>query len=71
MANWDEAWGEAAAYAPDDNTWIDTLEINNADLTTPIRVCNSFQPLVVGAITFQPFYFEITLPEVRQAACPR
>ena len=71
MSNWDEAWEEVAAYAPDDNTWIDTLEINNADLTTPIRVCNSFQPLIVGSMTFQPFYFEITLPEVTAGSLPQ
>ena len=71
MANWDEAWEEAAAYAPVDEVYIDTLEISNAALTTPIRVCNSFEPLIVGAMTFQPFYFELSLPEMTAGSLPQ
>lgn len=71
MANWDEAWEEAAAYAPTDETYIDTLEITNTDLTTPIRVCNSYERLDVGGMHFQPFYFDITLPEVAANSVPQ
>lgn len=71
MANWDAAWEEAAAYAPADDVFIDTLEISNPKLVSAVRVCNSFEPLVVGGMTFQPFYFEISLPEVAASSLPQ
>ena len=71
MATFDAAWAEANAYAPSDTIFIDTLEITNALLSPPIRVCNSFEQLATGEGTFLPFYFELDLPQIEPGSVPQ
>ncbi|EIJ33313.1 DUF1833 family protein [Thiothrix nivea] len=71
MAAYDAVWKEAVLMAPTDKTFIDTLEISSPLLAQPIRVCNSFTNLVTGHGDFQPFYFELELPQVEPNTVPQ
>jgi hypothetical protein len=79
--NLSEALKEAYASADDDVVIINTIEIRHPAFTTPIRVVADFA--VVNArleaqapsnggelVDFQPFAFELSLPEVVDSGVP-
>lgn len=76
-----EALKEAYASAPVDIVIVHTLEIRHPAFTSPIRVVSDYAsvdvrleanaPADAGSIvTFQPFAFEFTLPEVMDKGVP-
>ena len=76
-----EALKEAYASAPNNVVVINTLEIRHPAFTAPIRVVSDFAPvtakLEAGApvdggqmVEFQPFAFELTMPEVTEKGVP-
>lgn len=59
-----DAIKEAYEYAPGDITYWDTLEFNHNSFASPIRIVNSYKPLVtLSDGTFQPVRFTTALPE--------
>lgn len=79
--NLSEALKEAYASAPNDVVIINTLEIRHPAFTAPIRVVSDYAPVTAmleynapadpGAfVEYQPFAFELTLPEVMDKGVP-
>lgn len=76
-----EALKEAYASAPTDVVIINTIEIRHPAFTEPIRVVSDYAPISARleplapsnggeVVTFQPFAFELTLPEVMDRGVP-
>ena len=76
-----EALKEAYASAPNDVVIISTLEIRHPAFTAPIRVVSDYVPVTAkleasapidagDMVTFQPFAFELSLPEMTDKGVP-
>lgn len=76
-----EALQEAYASAPTDVVIISTIEISHPAFTAPIRVVADFVPVNARleataihdagqVVTFQPFAFDLSLPEVTDKSLP-
>jgi hypothetical protein len=76
-----EALKEAYASAPSDVVVVNTLEIRHPAFTAPIRVVSDFTPVTARLETeapqdaglmveFQPFAFELSLPEMTEKGVP-
>jgi hypothetical protein len=58
-----DAIKEAYECAPSDVTYYDTLEIDHASFTTPIRVVRSYRALSTNQGEYLPVMFDFSLPE--------
>ena len=76
-----DAIKEAYASAPSDVVIINTLELRHPAFDQPIRVALSYEPVTARLeksapvdagvmVDFQPFTFELTLPEVTDTGVP-
>ncbi|MPS48553.1 DUF1833 family protein [Methylobacillus sp.] len=79
--NISEALKEAYASAPSNVVVIDTIEIMHPAFSEPIRVASGYEPIDARLeqtatvnpgeiVTFQPFAFELKLPEVFERGVP-
>lgn len=79
--NLSEALKEAYASAPSDVVIINTIEIRHPAFDQPIRVVSDYSPVDAvlestapenpgEMVTFQPFAFEMTLPELMEKGIP-
>lgn len=77
----DDALKEAYALAPTDVVTIDTLEIRHPAFTEPIRVVADYVPIEAKLeasapenageiVTFQPYQFDLKLPDVTDNGIP-
>lgn len=80
-SNLSEALKEAYASAPSDVVIISTLEIRHPAFTTPIRVVSDYVAVMARLeanapqnagelVVFQPFAFELSLPELSDKGVP-
>jgi len=59
-----DAIKQAYEFAPADEIYYDTLQLDNDCFTEPIKVVNSYEELVTNQGTFLPVRFDFKLPEV-------
>jgi hypothetical protein len=80
-SNLSEALKEASASAPSDVVIISTLEIRHPAFEAPIRVVSDYIPVTAmleanapidggTMVEYQPFAFELTLPELMDKGIP-
>lgn len=58
-----DAIKEAYEYAPTDQIYYDTLEIDHTEFAQPLRIVNSYTELTTNDGTFVPVQFSCKLPE--------